>query len=140
MEPLQTVSSPISPLRPKSFTDARSRTSPIPQISISGRENIPPTHPNVPIDQRTSPSSRKKIPSIEAPTMRKNPRSDAPGVGSPDSSVKVPLIHLNSEPHSFTKILSFFVCCITLLRTKKRTTGETQISFHVVFFVYKNKI
>ncbi|XP_039140332.1 kinesin-like protein KIN-12C [Dioscorea cayenensis subsp. rotundata] len=112
MEPLQTVSSPISPLRPKSFTDARSRTSPIPQISISGRENIPPTHPNVPIDQRTSPSSRKKIPSIEAPIMRENPRSDAPGVGSPDSSVKVVVRirpvsgHGKTEDHIVKKISS----------------------------------
>ncbi|KAM0951306.1 putative plus-end-directed kinesin ATPase [Dioscorea sansibarensis] len=89
MEPLQTVVSPISPLRSKSFADAGSRTCPIPQISISGRENIPPTHPNLPIDQRKSPSSSKKIPSIEAMTVRENPRSDGPGVRSPDSSVKV---------------------------------------------------
>ena len=127
MEPLQTVVSPISPLRSKSFADAGFRTCPIPQISISGRENIPPTHPNLPIDQRKSPSSSKKIPSIEAMTVRENPRSDGPGVRSPDSSVKVPLIL------SFSKILSLLY---NIIMDKN---ADNRIPFHVVFLVSKNK-
>ncbi|KAJ0980085.1 hypothetical protein J5N97_008340 [Dioscorea zingiberensis] len=88
MEPLQTLNSPISPLRPRSLDDARSQTSPMPPVCISGRENTPPSDPNLQVNHRTSPSSRKKTPFIAAP-MGENPRSDAPGVGSPDTSVKV---------------------------------------------------
>ncbi|KAH0468136.1 hypothetical protein IEQ34_003169 [Dendrobium chrysotoxum] len=96
MEPLQTLSPSCrlaSPLAPRSLTGSACKTSSVFANSRSGRENAPPSHPNIQIDRSSSTlSPKKKLKLPVAPIVGGNPAFDGPKDGSvppSDDSVKV---------------------------------------------------
>ncbi|KAL0925340.1 hypothetical protein M5K25_003661 [Dendrobium thyrsiflorum] len=96
MEPLQTLSPSCrlaSPLAPRSLPGSACKTSSVLANSRSGRENTPPSHPNVQIDRSSSTlAPKKKLKQRVAPIVGGNPAFDGPKDGSvlpSDDSVKV---------------------------------------------------
>ncbi|KAI0524382.1 hypothetical protein KFK09_003749 [Dendrobium nobile] len=96
MEPLQTLSPSrrlASPLAPRSLLGSACKTSSVLANSRSGRENTPPSHPNVQIDLSSSTlAPKKKLKQRVAPIVEANPAIDGPEEGSvppSDDSVKV---------------------------------------------------
>ncbi|XP_020595768.1 kinesin-like protein KIN-12C isoform X2 [Phalaenopsis equestris] len=94
MEPLQTLAPSCraaSPLAPRSLSSSGRKTSSVLASPRSGRENIPPSHPNVHIDRSSSTLVSKKKQRV-APIVGENPAFHGPNDGSvppTDDSVKV---------------------------------------------------
>lgn len=115
MEPLQTLVPScrlLSPLAPRSSSSSGCKTTSVLANSRSGRENTPPSHPNIEIDR--SPSSlvpNKTLKKRATPIVGENHAFDRPNDGSvppSDDSVKVFYNLVNSIVSTYSLYISIF--------------------------------